>query len=71
MGMIGSKYVWLLPATLSGAWIFSPGTFSKFHKMCKCNISQIIESADGFIVSDKLPIRADNKKTLSGLVSQS
>jgi hypothetical protein len=69
MGMLGPKYVWLLPATASGAWIFSPSTFSIFHKHIECNISDIIEAADGFFVSDKIPIRQDDNETLSGLVS--
>ena len=68
MGMISPKYVWLLPAGVSGAWIFSPGTFDWYYKNRECSISEIIEGADGFIVADKLPIRQDNNKTLSGLV---
>ena len=67
--MVGQKYVWLMPAGLSSAWIFSPNDFSKQHKVVKCNIRTIIEAADGFIMSDKIPIRQDSNKTLSGLVS--
>ena len=69
MGMTGPKYVWLLTAGVSGAWIFSPGTFHRFYPTTDCNVSQIVEAADGFIVSDKVPIRQDIKETLSGLVS--
>ena len=66
--MFGPKYVWLLPATVSGSWIFTPNVFDHFFKASDCNISQIVEAADGFIMSDKVPIRQDNNKTLSGLV---
>jgi hypothetical protein len=69
MGMVGPKYVWLLPATTTGAWIFSPSTFRRFYPGTDCNVSQIVEAADGFIASDKVPIRQDNNETLSGLVS--
>ena len=68
MEMTSPKYVWLLPATASGAWIFSPQKFTESHKKSSCNISQVIESADGFILSDKIPIREDDNETLSGLV---
>ena len=69
MGMLGPKYVWFLPATASGAWIFSPNTYSRYYKAIDCNISDVIKAADGFILSDKIPIRQDDNKTLSGLVS--
>ncbi|CAB4027904.1 gamma-aminobutyric acid type B receptor subunit 2-like isoform X1, partial [Paramuricea clavata] len=69
MGMVGQKYVWLLPATTTGAWIFSPSTFRRFYPGTDCNVSHIIEAADGFIVSDKVPIRQDNNETLSGLTA--
>ena len=69
MGMVSPKYVWLLPATVSGSWIFSPKTFHIYYQQLGCNMSDIIEAADGFIMSDKMPIRQDNNKTLSGLVS--
>ncbi|XP_028407396.1 gamma-aminobutyric acid type B receptor subunit 2-like [Dendronephthya gigantea] len=71
MGMISPKYVWLLSASLSGSWIFSPGTFSSRFPGSKCNISEIIESADSFIISDKVPIRADKNETLSRLTPES
>ncbi|CAB3996723.1 gamma-aminobutyric acid type B receptor subunit 2-like isoform X1, partial [Paramuricea clavata] len=65
MGLTGPKYVWLLAAAVSGAWIFSPGTFHRYYRATDCNVSQIVEAADGFIVSDKVPIRQDTKETLS------
>ena len=68
MGMVSPKYVWLLPAAVSSSWIFSPRRFHLFYKNTVCNMSQIIEAADGFIIADKLPIRQDNNRTFSGLV---
>ena len=67
--MYGPKYVWLLAATSSGGWIFSPETFSRQHKKLGCDHSQVVKAAEGFLVIANVEIRQDNKTTVSGLVS--
>ena len=69
MGMFGPKYVWLLFASLSSSWIFRPEVFEKYHKNVKCNVTLVSQAAEGFIVVDKVVIRQDNNKTISGMVS--
>ena len=69
LGMYGPKYVWILSATSTGAWIFSPQTFSRQHKNLKCEYNQVVEAAEGFLTIANVDIRKDNKTTVSGLVS--
>ena len=68
MGMFGPKYVWLLFASLGGSWIFRPHMFKTHYKTVKCNVTMISQAAEGFIIIDKVVIRQDNNKTISGMV---
>ena len=67
--MYGPKYVWFLAATSSGGWIFRPETFSRQHKYLRCDHSQVVKAAEGFLTIANVEIRQDNKTTVSGLVS--
>lgn len=69
MGMFGPKYVWLLFASLGGSWIFRPEIFERNYKTVKCNVTIISQAAERFIVIDKVSIRQDNNKTVSGMVT--
>ena len=68
--MYGQKYVWVLAATTSSAWIFDPKTFERQHRNIDCNLNQVAEAAEGFLIVTNIDIRQDNKTTVSGLVSE-
>ncbi|XP_028407401.1 gamma-aminobutyric acid type B receptor subunit 2-like isoform X2 [Dendronephthya gigantea] len=72
LGMYGPKYVWILAATSTGAWIFTNDvdTFSKHHMNIDCNISQVAKAAEGFITISQVDIRQDDNVTVSGLTSR-
>ena len=52
-----------------GSWMFSPKTFSRYHKNLERTYNDVVTAAEGFITIVNVDIRQDNKTTISGLVS--
>ncbi|GAB6023912.1 Metabotropic GABA-B receptor subtype 2, isoform C [Chamberlinius hualienensis] len=63
LGMYGRKYQWIIMGMYSENW------WTKVEGNLKCTIEQLTTAIDGVLITDLLPLRYNDVKTISGLTA--